>query len=75
MKRVLAMSLAMLLMHPALAADTLRYVVLVKPLDYRPGQQYPTIVDLHGGPGGGVDLGFHPEWHWLAASSYGLLPG
>jgi dipeptidyl aminopeptidase/acylaminoacyl peptidase len=44
--------------------------VLVKPLNYEPGHRYPAIVDLHGGPEGGVWLGFHPEWHWLAAHGY-----
>jgi dipeptidyl aminopeptidase/acylaminoacyl peptidase len=44
--------------------------LLVKPLDYRPGRRCPTIVDLHGGPVGGVRVDCRPEWHWLAAQGY-----
>jgi dipeptidyl aminopeptidase/acylaminoacyl peptidase len=44
---------------------------LVKPLGCQPGQRYPMIVDLHGGPVvGGMAWGFYPEWHWLAAQGY-----
>jgi dipeptidyl aminopeptidase/acylaminoacyl peptidase len=44
--------------------------VLVKPLEYRPGQRYPVIVDLHGGPVEGGMAEFHAEYHWLAAQGY-----
>jgi dipeptidyl aminopeptidase/acylaminoacyl peptidase len=42
----------------------------VKPLGYEPGRRYPVIVDLHGGPVGGVRADFRPEWHWMAAQGY-----
>jgi dipeptidyl aminopeptidase/acylaminoacyl peptidase len=44
--------------------------LLVKPLEYEPGRRYPVIVDLHGGPVGGLRADFRPEWHWLAAQDY-----
>ncbi len=46
---------------------------LVKPLDHQPGRRYPLIVDLHGGPVGGVRADCRPEWHWLAAHGYMLF--
>jgi dipeptidyl aminopeptidase/acylaminoacyl peptidase len=44
--------------------------LLVKPLDHEPGRRSPVIVDLHGGPIGGVRADLRPEWHWLAAHGY-----
>jgi dipeptidyl aminopeptidase/acylaminoacyl peptidase len=43
---------------------------VVKPLDFEEGRRYPLIVDLHGGPSGGIMQEFNPEWHWLAAHGY-----
>jgi dipeptidyl aminopeptidase/acylaminoacyl peptidase len=48
--------------------------VLVTPPDYRPGQQYPTITHLHGGPHFHWGLGWLGDWHdWaqlLATNGY-----
>ena len=44
--------------------------VLVKPLAYQPGQRYPVIVDLHGGPVRGGMAEFNLAYHWLAAQGY-----
>lgn len=44
--------------------------ILVKPLDFDSKRRYPTIVDVHGGPVGGVRADCRPEWHWLAAQGY-----
>jgi dipeptidyl aminopeptidase/acylaminoacyl peptidase len=53
--------------------------LLVKPLDYQPGRRYPLIVDVHGGPIGGIYgagslLGNTPmEWHMWAARGFAVL--
>ena len=53
--------------------------LLVKPVNYRPGKRYPMIVDVHGGPVGGVFLSgsllcTSPlEWQMWAAKGYAVF--
>lgn len=47
--------------------------MLVKPLGYRPGQRYPTIVRLHGGPVYQFSHEFMPDWQVYAANGYAVL--
>jgi len=50
------------------------YGVLITPPDFKPGQPYPTIVEVHGGPQWAWWLGWHGSWHeWgqmLASNGY-----
>ncbi len=50
------------------------YGVLITPPGFRPGQSYPTIVQVHGGPQGGWWMGWLGSWHeWgqlLASHGY-----
>ena len=46
---------------------------LTKPPDYVPGQRYPTILRLHGGPVGQFECSFDEEWQWFAANGYVVL--
>jgi dipeptidyl aminopeptidase/acylaminoacyl peptidase len=46
---------------------------LVKPPDFTPGQKYPTILRLHGGPVGQFECSFDEEWHFFAANGYVVL--
>lgn len=47
--------------------------LLVKPLGYQPGQRYPTIVRLHGGPVYQFSHEFMPDWQVYAANGYAVL--
>jgi dipeptidyl aminopeptidase/acylaminoacyl peptidase len=50
------------------------YGVLLTPPDFKPGQPYPTIVEVHGGPELAWWFGWHGSWHeWgqlLASNGY-----
>jgi dipeptidyl aminopeptidase/acylaminoacyl peptidase len=52
---------------------------LIRPADYTPSRRYPLLVDLHGGPIGGVPLmgsillKTPLEWHMWAAKGYIVL--
>lgn len=46
---------------------------LFKPLDYRPGTRYPTILALHGGPVSQFDHSFDLYWQALATSGYAVV--
>ena len=46
---------------------------LIKPLDYTPGQKYPTILVLHGGPVGQFQNDFNLYWQLLAAHGYAVV--
>ncbi len=57
-----------------LAADGERVSgLLTKPVGYRQGRRYPTVLWLHGGPYGQDEHGFHPVRHLLAANGYAVL--
>ena len=47
--------------------------LLVKPLGYQPGQRYPTIVRLHGGPVYQFSHEFMPDWQVYAAHGYAVV--
>ena len=43
---------------------------LVTPPDYVPGQKYPTLLQIHGGPVAQFANAFMPQWQILAAQGY-----
>lgn len=47
--------------------------LLVKPVDYQPGQRYPTIVRLHGGPVYQFSHEFMVDWQLYAANGYAVV--
>jgi dipeptidyl aminopeptidase/acylaminoacyl peptidase len=53
--------------------------LLIRPLGYRPGRRYPLLVNVHGGPVGGVYLlgeillSSPLEWQMWAAKGYAVL--
>lgn len=55
--------------------------ILIYPLGYRAGTRYPLLVDLHGGPLGGLGIGGRVmpssplEWQMWAAKGYAVLQG
>ena len=46
---------------------------VVKPLNYRAGQRYPTLLRIHGGPASQFTHGFSFEWQLFAANGYAVL--
>jgi len=52
---------------------TLVQALLVRPLGYQPGQRYPTIVRLHGGPQYQFSHEFMLDWQVYAAHGYAVL--
>jgi dipeptidyl aminopeptidase/acylaminoacyl peptidase len=48
---------------------------LVKPLDYQPGKQYPTLLRIHGGPVSQFANSFSFEWQLFAANGYAVVAG
>jgi dipeptidyl aminopeptidase/acylaminoacyl peptidase len=46
---------------------------LMKPVGFAPGQQYPLVLDVHGGPHTCWGYAFSQEFHVLAANGYGVL--
>lgn len=46
---------------------------LVRPLDYRQGTKYPTILNLHGGPVSQFENDFNFYWQILAARGYAVV--
>lgn len=47
--------------------------MLVKPLGYRPGTRYPTIVRVHGGPVYQFSHEFMVDWQLYAANGYAVV--
>ncbi|HEY0502544.1 MAG TPA: S9 family peptidase [Lysobacter sp.] len=47
--------------------------MLVKPLDYQPGQRYPTILRVHGGPVYQFSHEFMVDWQVYAANGYAVV--
>ncbi len=47
--------------------------LVVKPLNYRVGEKYPTVVRLHGGPVYQFSHEFMFDWQWLAAQGFVVL--
>ena len=46
---------------------------LVKPIDYRPGRRYPTILRIHGGPVYQFSHEFMADWQAYAAAGYAVV--
>ena len=46
---------------------------LVKPVDYRPGSKYPTVLDIHGGPTSQRQHEFMDRWQQFAANGYAVV--
>ena len=46
---------------------------LVKPVNYRPGQRYPTILRIHGGPVYQYSHEFMADWQSYAANGYAIV--
>ena len=46
---------------------------LMKPYGYRPGQRYPLVLSIHGGPHSNYGSVFFPEFQMLAGQGYWLL--
>jgi dipeptidyl aminopeptidase/acylaminoacyl peptidase len=44
-----------------------------KPPDYKPGQKYPVILNIHGGPHAAYGYLFMHEFQWMAAKGYVVL--
>lgn len=57
------------------AAGKQVHAVVVKPPDFQPGQRYPMVVMIHGGPQGMSGDSWHPRWNaqLFAAPGYVLL--
>ncbi len=49
--------------------------ILTYPLDYEPGQRYPMILQVHGGPHGRYSKGFNAGSQIWAARGYAVLRG
>lgn len=46
---------------------------LIKPVDFNPGQKYPLILSIHGGPHGMSTIGYRFYFQLLAANGYVVL--
>ncbi|MCF2515919.1 S9 family peptidase [Sphingomonas sp. G124] len=46
---------------------------LVKPIDYKPGRRYPTILRIHGGPVYQFSDEFMPDWQAYAARGFAIV--
>ncbi len=55
------------------ADGTVVHGLLVKPLDYEPGQRYPTLLRIHGGPVYQFSHEFMADWQVYAANGYVVL--
>jgi dipeptidyl aminopeptidase/acylaminoacyl peptidase len=59
--------------HPRSSDGTPLEGFLVRPLDYQPGQRYPTILRLHGGPVYQFSHEFMADWQVYAAQGYAVV--
>lgn len=46
---------------------------LLKPVGWQPGQRYPLVLEIHGGPYGDYGYAFYQEFHLLSAQGYAVL--
>lgn len=46
---------------------------VMKPADYKPGQQYPVLFEIHGGPHAAYSYSFFHELQWFAANGYAVV--
>ena len=46
---------------------------IIKPPDFDPGEQYPLMLSIHGGPHGMYNVGFNFAWQEHAANGYVIL--
>jgi dipeptidyl aminopeptidase/acylaminoacyl peptidase len=46
---------------------------VMRPAGFEPGKQYPTILEIHGGPMGMYGCGFFYEFHALTAQGYAVV--
>jgi dipeptidyl aminopeptidase/acylaminoacyl peptidase len=46
---------------------------LIKPVGYKAGQKYPTLLRIHGGPVAQFGYGFSFEWQYFAANGYAVV--
>lgn len=46
---------------------------VMKPVGFTPGQKYPLILDIHGGPHTAYGYKFFHEFQWMAAKGYVVL--
>jgi len=47
--------------------------LIIKPSDFKPGQKYPLVLDIHGGPHGAHGQTFSPGFQQHAAEGYAVL--
>lgn len=47
--------------------------MLLKPVNYKPGNLYTGVLNLHGGPVDQFSHQFNFEWQWLAAQGYAVI--
>jgi dipeptidyl aminopeptidase/acylaminoacyl peptidase len=52
---------------------TIIHGLLMKPVGYRPGKKYPTLLSLHGGPVYQYSHEFFDVWQWFAANGYAIV--
>lgn len=46
---------------------------ILRPANFQPGQKYPTILEVHGGPMSMYACNFFYEFQWLAAQGYAVI--
>ena len=47
--------------------------LLLKPINYQPGQRYPTLLRIHGGPAYQFSHEFMADWQFYAAHGYAIV--
>ncbi len=47
--------------------------LLLKPANYKAGNRYPALLNLHGGPVYQFSHEFNFDWQWLAAQGYAII--